>query len=158
LVINYCNTTSVICKVRCHNVHIYIHTIIIDSTYPILSQAYTSLVRPILEYGAACWDPYREGQINALRWVQQKAAKFAYHMTDSNWETLAQRRKIARICALFKAYIGERAWKAIGDRLQRSHYLSRVEHDWKIRNRKQRTDIGKLSPVSRVFLGRGLGK
>ena len=23
--------------------------------------AYTSLVRPILEYGVACWDPYREG-------------------------------------------------------------------------------------------------
>jgi hypothetical protein len=28
------------------------------------SLAYTSLVRPVLEYGAACWDPYREGQIN----------------------------------------------------------------------------------------------
>jgi hypothetical protein len=23
--------------------------------------AYTSLVCPILEYGASCWDPYREG-------------------------------------------------------------------------------------------------
>jgi len=23
---------------------------------------YTALVRPILEYGAVCWDPYREGQ------------------------------------------------------------------------------------------------
>jgi hypothetical protein len=39
------------------------------------SLAYTSFVRPILEYGAACWDPYREGQINALDRVQQKAAK-----------------------------------------------------------------------------------
>ena len=29
------------------------------------SLAYTSLVRPILEYGAACWDPYREYQISA---------------------------------------------------------------------------------------------
>ena len=28
------------------------------------SLAYTSLVRPILEYGAACWDPYRECQIS----------------------------------------------------------------------------------------------
>jgi hypothetical protein len=28
--------------------------------------AYTLLVRPILEYGAACWDPYRKGQVNAL--------------------------------------------------------------------------------------------
>jgi hypothetical protein len=30
------------------------------------SLAYTSLVRPILEYEAACSDPYRKGQINAL--------------------------------------------------------------------------------------------
>jgi len=30
------------------------------------SLAYTSLVRPILEHGAACWDPFREGQINEL--------------------------------------------------------------------------------------------
>ena len=30
------------------------------------SLAYMSLVRPILQYGAACWDPYREGQISAL--------------------------------------------------------------------------------------------
>jgi len=29
------------------------------------SLAYTSLVRPILEYGAACWDLYRECQIRA---------------------------------------------------------------------------------------------
>jgi hypothetical protein len=48
---------------------------------------YTSLARPILEYGA-CWDPYREGQINALDRVQKKAAKFAHHRNDSNWVTL----------------------------------------------------------------------
>ena len=39
--------------------------------------AYTSLVRPILEYGAACWDPYREGQTRELDRVQRKADKFA---------------------------------------------------------------------------------
>jgi hypothetical protein len=53
------------------------------------SLAYTTPVRPILEYGAACWDPYREGQIYVLDRVQKKAAKFAYHMSESNWETLA---------------------------------------------------------------------
>jgi len=46
-----------------------------------------SLVHPILEYGAACWDPYREGQISALDRVQKKAAKFAHHMNSPNWET-----------------------------------------------------------------------
>jgi hypothetical protein len=71
-------------------------------------------VRPILEYGAACWDPYREGQINAVDRVQNKSAKFAHHKNYPSWESLAQLIKIPRICPLFKAYKGERAWKAIG--------------------------------------------
>ena len=62
------------------------------------SIAYTSLVRPILDYGVACWDPCREGQINALDRVQKEAAEFANHTKDSDWETLAQRRTIARLC------------------------------------------------------------
>ena len=65
--------------------------------------------------------------------------------------TLASRRKLSRICALFKAYSGERAWKAIGDKLQRPHYLSRRDHERKIRSRRQRTDIGKSSFVNRTF-------
>ena len=64
---------------------------------------------------------------------------------------MAQRRQIARICAHFKAYTGEAAWKAIGDRLQRPYCLSRVDHDRKIRNRKQRTDMGKYSFVNRTI-------
>jgi hypothetical protein len=115
------------------------------------SLAYMSLVLPILENGAACWDPYREGQIIALDRVQYKAAKFLYHTKISNWETLASRRKLLRICALFKAYSGERAWKAIGDRLQRPHYLNRVDHERKIRSRRQRTDIGKYSFMNRTI-------
>jgi len=110
-----------------------------------------SLERPILEYGAACWDPYREGQISALDRVQKKAAKFVHHTNNPNWETLASRRKLSRICALFKAYSGERAWKAMGDRLQRPHYLSRVDHERKIRSRRQRSDIGKYSFVNRTI-------
>jgi len=43
------------------------------------SLAYTTLVGLILEYGAACWDLYRERQIHTLERVQKKAAKFAYH-------------------------------------------------------------------------------
>ena len=115
------------------------------------SLAYKTLVRPILEYGASCWDPYREGQIHALDRVQNKAAKFAYHTNETNWETLTQRRKRARLCALRKAYSGEQAWKAIGDRLKRPYYLSRAGHNWKNRYRRQRTDIGKYSFVNRTI-------
>ena len=62
-----------------------------------------------------CMRPYREGHVSALNWAQNRAAKFANNINESGWETLAQRRLIARICALFKAYTGRRTWKAIGD-------------------------------------------
>jgi hypothetical protein len=45
----------------------------------------------------------------------------------------------------------EQAWKAIADRLQRPYYLSRVDHDRKIRSGKQKTDIGKYSFVNRTI-------
>jgi hypothetical protein len=115
------------------------------------SLTYMSLVRPILEYGVACWDPYREGQVTALDRVKKKAVKFAYHTNSSKWETLASRRKLSRICALFKSHSGDRPWKAIGDILKRPHYLSRVDHERKIRSRRQRTDIGKYSFVNRTI-------
>jgi hypothetical protein len=41
-------------------------------------------------------------------------------------------------------------WKAIGDRLQRSNDLSRIDHEQKIRNRRQRMDIRKYSFVYRT--------
>ena len=72
-------------------------------------------------------------------------------MRDSDWETLAERRTIARLCALFKAYSGEGAWKAIRDRLRRAYCLSRVDHVRKIRDRKQRMDIGKYTFVNRTI-------
>jgi hypothetical protein len=51
----------------------------------------------------------------------------------------------------YKAYAGEGALKAIGDRLQRPHYLSRVDHERKIRSKRQRADIGKYSFVNRAI-------
>jgi len=102
-------------------------------------------------YRCSTWDPYREGQVSALNRVHKRAAKFANNINESSWETLAQRRLVARICALFKAYSGRRAWKAIGDRLLKPCYLSRGDHNRKIRTRKQRTDVGKYSFVNRTI-------
>ena len=36
--------------------------------------AYTALVRPIIEYGAVCWDPYREGQVSACKAVAKESS------------------------------------------------------------------------------------
>jgi len=41
-----------------------------------------TLVCLILEYGAVCWDLYREGQIHALDRVQKKVAKFARYTNN----------------------------------------------------------------------------
>jgi hypothetical protein len=49
------------------------------------------------------------------------------------------------------AYNGEQAWRAIGARLHRPYYLSRVNHVQKIRDRMQRTDIEKYSFVNRTI-------
>jgi hypothetical protein len=83
--------------------------------------------------------------------VQNKAAKFVHLTNFSTWEYLASRRKLSCICALFKAYSGERAWRVIGDRLRRPRYVSRVDHERKIRSRRQRTVIGKFSFVNRTI-------
>jgi hypothetical protein len=72
---------------------------------------------------------------------------------ESDWETLAQHRMIAHLCALFKVYTGEEAWKAIHNRLQKTYYLSRVEQvdelaqHWKLllQYRKSATKVLPLS-------------
>ena len=86
-----------------------------------------------------------------FKWVQKRSAKFANNINESGWETLAQRRMVARICALFKAYTVGRVWKAIGNRLLKPFYLSRGVHNRKIRTRKQRTDVGKRSFENRTI-------
>jgi hypothetical protein len=113
--------------------------------------AYMALVRAILEYGAVCLDPYR-GQIGALNRVQRRAAKFANNADQTGWGSLAERRMVSRLCALFNAYTGGRAWEAIEGRLLRPCYLSREGHNRKIRSRKQRIDIGKYSFVNRTII------
>jgi len=110
-----------------------------------------SLVGPILEYGSAGWDPCKEGQINALDRVQKTAAQFTNHTKDSDWETLTQFKKRARLCTLFKTYSGERVWKAISDMLRRPCYLSRVDNVRKMRDRRQRKDIEMYSFVNRTI-------
>lgn len=38
--------------------------------------AYSTMVRPILEYAATVWDPYQQTQIQMLEGVQGRAARF----------------------------------------------------------------------------------
>jgi len=86
----------------------------------------------------------RLNKIKTRSKAHRRRKDFTFHLE------LITTRKLSRICALFKAYSGERAWKRIGDRLRRPHYLSRVDHGRKIRSRRQRTDIGEYSFANRT--------
>jgi len=108
-------------------------------------------VWPILEYGTACWDPFREGQINSLDRVQKKAAKFANLTKHFNWKMLAQLRKITCICALYKVYSGELFWNATGAYYKGHTFWAELIMTGKFLNRKQRTDVRKYSFVNRTI-------
>jgi hypothetical protein len=84
--------------------------------------------------------------------VQARAAKFANNTHQTGWEALEDRRLVSRLCALLKAYTGNQASEAIGDRILRPCYLSREDHNCKIRTRKQRTNIGKYSFLNRTII------
>ena len=66
--------------------------------------AYTAIVRPIFEYGAVCWDHTEKVTLNRVR---KGIAKFANNKNESGWETLAQRRLIALICAFSRHTPGD---------------------------------------------------
>ena len=83
----------------------------------IKANAYTTLVRPQLEYVAAVWDPYTKGKRNQIEMVQRRAARFAfrdYQMKSSvtalleklNWRSLEQRRAGIRLSLFHKCLHG----------------------------------------------------
>ena len=78
------------------------------------SRAFTSLVRPHLEYSSSVWDPYFKQDISAIEKVQRKGARFItgnYSHRDSvtsmldtlHWPPLQDRRKVRRLTHLYKA-------------------------------------------------------
>ena len=76
--------------------------------------AYTSLVRPILEYASAAWAPHSQNNIKTLERIQRQAARFCKNnysrepgsvtklLQELGWETLQTRRKSKRITTLYK--------------------------------------------------------
>lgn len=76
-------------------------------------RAFTTFVRPTIEYAAAIWDPPTQRNINALEMVQRRGARFVmndYQQTSSvtnmisklGWEELKMRRARIKTILLFK--------------------------------------------------------
>ena len=80
--------------------------------------AYTTIVRPKLEYACAALDPYLQNHTTSLERVQRKAARFCsnnYHPTPSvtdmlhefGWTPLELRRTMTRLALLYKMSRGQ---------------------------------------------------
>ena len=80
-----------------------------DCTKPVKSAAYTSMVRPTMEYASSVWDPTNRKKIDILKKVQKRAARFVFNnytdrtpgcvtkMVESlKWKKLEERRKTNR--------------------------------------------------------------
>ena len=50
-----------------------------DCTKPVKSAAYTSMVRPTMEYASSVWDPTNREKISNLEKVQKRAARFVFN-------------------------------------------------------------------------------
>jgi hypothetical protein len=74
--------------------------------------AYTTLVRPSIEYASSVWDPYTRNNIHQLEAIQRRAARFVYNnfydrvvtsmISRLQWESLEQRRAKARATFMYK--------------------------------------------------------
>ena len=72
------------------------------SSPKIKQQAYKSIVRPLVEYSAAVWDPYTQAKVNKVEMVQRRTVRWVlnrYHNISSitgmlnqlGWPTLQLR-------------------------------------------------------------------
>ena len=97
--------------------------------------------RPSLEYASSVWDPHTRPDIDKLEKIQCRAACFVkgysrYRRADTDnktsrdlinilkWDSLASRRKMSRLCMLYKAVKGEVALP--------THILQTADH--RVRN------------------------
>ena len=98
--------------------------------------AYTSLVRPILEYASSVWEPYLNKNILAIEMVQRWAARWVESdytsnvtsmLCDLNWSTLQCRREVSTLKTFYNVIYNTSALK-IPHYFMITTYATRHQH------------------------------
>ena len=117
-----------------------------------LVQLYTSLVRPILEYGNVIWSPHLQSHIKQLEGVQHRATKMLSCLADMPYEqrleelklpSLAYRRMRGDVIEMFKYCQGEYSVHKKPFNLYsevQSHSITR-DHGFKVKKEKNNSAI-----------------
>ena len=75
-------------------------------------QAYTTLIRPRLEYCSSVWDPHTQKHVKNIEGIQRRAVRFVKGcrtpgtvtklLKELEWSTLQQRRQMSRLTMMYK--------------------------------------------------------
>jgi len=126
--------------------------------------AYYTMVRSVMEYSCAIWDPYQKKDIDAIEKIQRRSARFVRNkfqrqesvtklLKDLGWDLMESRREHQRLTLIFKIINGEMAVPAGDVDLKYQATRTRAANNRKLKTLRTSTEAFKNSTIPRTIPG-----